>query len=418
MRTILHEMKSAVTLLELLVVVVIMGILASVAVTVYTGHVDRARVAACKDTIRQLELAINQYEVDTGQLPPSSSGLPIAPDQLIYEGNAFTGSFGSGYLQLALIHSLSGNFHQPLSYRWLGPYIQPDEDQLGDRNGLPVTLSTPKGYVQLLDPWGLPYYYLRSDHYPTMGGTQYPNTHPFYASETYYNPSSFQIFSKGRNGSTYPVPYRGEETDDVNNWRKYGLPYVVASGGARSHRPSPRTTGPSSSSPSGSRPRTQTPGQEDLEQLVVPLTFSLGDTSHVLFSWPRGWSRYQNKVINASEKEERPIWLFQSTSNLTYEELIAPYKTQAGVEIIFEGPDPSVTVPDAYVLEARSQATPELEIQEDAKEKPYHLVFAFKMGEYTCWWAANFYSVESMEQGRLFITAIVRTKTPLTKEIR
>jgi len=66
----------------------------------------------------------------------------------------------------------------------------------------------------------------------------------------------------------------------------------------------------------------------------------------------------------------------------------------------------------------RSETTPEIEIQEDAKAKPYHMVFAFKMGEYTCWWATNFYSVESMEQGRLFITAIVRTKTPVTKEIR
>ena len=36
--------QSAVTLLELLVVIMIMGILASIAVTVYTGHVDRARV--------------------------------------------------------------------------------------------------------------------------------------------------------------------------------------------------------------------------------------------------------------------------------------------------------------------------------------------------------------------------------------
>ncbi len=407
--------QSAVTLLELLVVVVIMGILASVAVTVYTGHVDRARVAACKDTIRQLELAVSQYEVDTGQLPPSSSGLPIAPDQLVYEGNASSGSFGSGYLQLALIHSLSGDFHRPLSYRWLGPYIQPDEDQLGDRDGLPVNLSTPKGYVQLLDPWGLPYYYLRSDHYASMGGTQYPSNHPFFASETYYNPSSFQIFSMGRNGSTYPVPYRGEETDDVNNWRKYGLPYVVASGGGRSFPSSPRTSRPTAASPSGFQ---RGSNQEDADQLVVPITFSLTDSSHVLFRWPTGWTRSQNKVISSDKKEARPVWLFKSAPNLSYENLVASYKNLAGVEVMFEGPDPTATVKDSYVLEVRSDSTPEIEIKEDAKAKPYHLVFAFKMGEYTCWWATNFYSVESMEQGRFFITNIVRTKTPVTKEVR
>ena len=65
--------KTAVTLLELLVVVMILGILSTIAVTVYTGHVERARVAACRDIIRQIELAVNRYEVDTGQLPPSSS---------------------------------------------------------------------------------------------------------------------------------------------------------------------------------------------------------------------------------------------------------------------------------------------------------------------------------------------------------
>jgi hypothetical protein len=376
--------------------------------------VDRARVAACRDTIRQLELAINQYEVDTGQLPPSSSGLPIAPDQLVYEGNAFTGSFGSGYLQLALIHSLSGNFHQPLSYRWLGPYIQPDEDQLGDRDGMPVSSYTPKGYVQLLDPWGLPYYYLRSDHYPTMGGTRYPNTHPFYASETYYNPSSFQIFSMGRNGSTYSVPYRGEETDDVNNWRKYGLPYIVASGGGRSRPSATRMTRPYS----GSQSMSQTPAQQDLERLSVPLTFPLAENNYVLFKWPQGWDKNQNKVINSSEKETRPVWLFQTAPNLTYQDLAAPYKTLAGVELMFEGPDPTATVQDSYVLEVRSESTPENELVEDAKDKPYHMVFAFKMGEYTCWWASNFYSVDSMEQGRLFITGIVQTKIHVTKEVR
>ena len=224
--------NSAVTLLELLVVVMIMGILASIAVTVYTGHVDRARVAACRDMIRQLELAINRYEVDTGQLPPSSSGLTLAPDDILYEVSG-GGSFGSGYLQLALSHSLSGNLYRPLHYRWLGPYIELDEDQIGDRFGMPPKASTPQGYVQILDPWGNPYYYLRADHYSTMGGTQYPHNHPFYAAETYYNPSSFQIFSLGRNGTTYAVPYRGEETDDVNNWRKYGVRFASSGGGGR-----------------------------------------------------------------------------------------------------------------------------------------------------------------------------------------
>lgn len=408
--------QSAVTLLELLVVVVIMGILASIAVTVYTGHVDRARVAACRDTIRQLELAINRYEVDTGQLPPSSSGLPIAPNQLLYEGNATIGSFGSGYLQLALIHSLSGNLNAPLHQRWIGPYIQPDEDQLGDRYGFPVSITTPKGYVQLLDPWGLPYYYIRLDHYASLGGTQYPSTHPYYSSETYYNPSSFQIFSTGRNGSTYSAPYRGEETDDVNNWRKYGLPYNVASGGSRSSRF--RTTG-SSSSRSSQRPvasaRFVDPNEESFNRRPVALTFALPDNSQLLFKWPEGWKKNGNKVWKPLEKDTKPIWQFKNNANVTFEQLADPYKRLSDVEIIFEGPDPTNTVPDSYILEVRSENTPEEDLQEDAEGKPYHLLFAFKYGQYSCWWAANFYSVKGMDEGRLFITGVTRTKIPVTK---
>lgn len=412
-----NKNQSAVTLLELLVVLVIMGILASVAVTVYTGHVDRARVAACRDTIRQIELAINRYEVDTGQLPPSSSGLTFSPDPLLYEGNSSIGSFGSGYLQLALIHSLSGDLYSPLHQRWLGPYIQPDEDQLGDRFGFPVTLTTPKGYVQLLDPWGLPYYYIRYDHYANLGGTRYPSTHPFFSSETYYNPSSFQIFSMGRNGSTYPVPYRGEETDDVNNWRKYGLPYTVASGGSRV-----RTSGSGHSSPRNTNRRSAAnstgfidPNNESFDRRPVALTFGLPDNSQLLFKWPEGWKKNGSKVWKPLEKDAKPLWQFKALENQSFEQLAEPYKRLSDVEIIFEGTDPTNTISDSYILQVRSESTPEVDLIEDAEGKPYHLLFASKFGQYTCWWAANFYSLKGMDEGRLFITGVTRSKIPVTK---
>jgi len=415
-----HKNQSAVTLLELLVVVIIMGILASVAVTVYTGHVDRARIAACRDTIRQLELAINRYEVDTGQLPPSSSGLTMPPGSLLYEGNSSQGSFGSGYLQVALIHSLSGNLHQPLHYRWLGPYIQPDEDQLGDRYGNLVTGSVPKGYIQLLDPWGLPYYYLRSDHYSNLGGTQYPSTHPYFSSETYYNPSSFQIFSLGRNGSTYSVPYRGEETDDVNNWRKYGLPYVVASG-SRSRRSGSNIRTASPRSRSGRTPGDFNNANQDdfFDRRPNPLTFSMPDNTNLLFRWPPGWEKSgKNKVIKPEEIDTKPQWLFQVSPDKNFEQLAGDYKGLSDVEIIFEGPDPTQTITDSYVLEVRSEDTPEEELAEDAEGKPYHLLFAFKYQDNICWWSSNFVSVDSMEEGRLFITGVTRTKIPVTRNVR
>ena len=40
-----HTSERAITLLELMVVVMIIGILSSIAVTVYTGQVEKARIA-------------------------------------------------------------------------------------------------------------------------------------------------------------------------------------------------------------------------------------------------------------------------------------------------------------------------------------------------------------------------------------
>lgn len=206
--------KYAVTLLELMVVVMIIGILSSIAVTVYTGQVERARFAAARDTIRQLELAITRYEVDSGQVPPSSSGNLLAPNAI----DAIVPTWGCGYLQVALLHSLSGDVYYPLSYRWVGPYLELDSEQLGDLYGQPLTSAIPKPSVQILDPWGGPYYYTRSDDYVSFGGTRRPPTDPYYDTETYYNPTTYQIFSMGPNGTTNAIPYRGLEDDDVNNW--------------------------------------------------------------------------------------------------------------------------------------------------------------------------------------------------------
>lgn len=429
--------QSAVTLTELLVVVMIMGILASIAVTVYTGHVDRARVAACRDIIRQIELAVNCYEIDTGQIPPSSSGLTFAPDALVYEGNATQGSFGSGYLQLALLHSLSGDLHRPLHYRWLGPYIELDEEQLGDRFGMSPTASTPMGYVQILDPWGMPYYYIRSDNYSSLGGTRYPTDHPFYASETWYNPSSFQIFSMGRNGTTYAVPYRGEETDDVNNWRKYGTQFATSGGsGGRRYAGTYRGTNqnlsrgqgngvlPGSYQTGGGKSGTlyssSTGAGVEADALAdrrpVSLSFDLSSNLQMVFKWPEGWIKDSHINVLKPKDDTKPVWMFKYALNQTFEQVCSPFKQVVGAKVLFEGADPTNTIPDSWVLEVNSKSIPDADMQKHSKDKPYHVIFLFKAGDYTCWWGASFATDKSMDEGRLFITGIVRSKRQVVKK--
>lgn len=212
-------MKKAFTLMELLVVVLILGLLATVAVGVYTNQVERARYAAARSTIAAVELAVSRYQLDLGEFPPSGSESDIA---LTFEGN--------GRMYLALTRSMNGNTSEPASARWQGPYIDVKKLNLGDINGTPVDdLTTGSGTgllmgdIQILDPWGSPYRYVRSngspsDNYTVNGATELPMSNPFYTTDRYYNPATFQIFSMGRNGSTLLPPYRGTEEDDVNNF--------------------------------------------------------------------------------------------------------------------------------------------------------------------------------------------------------
>lgn len=210
-------LRRGVTMLELLVVLVVVSILSTIAVGVYTKEVLRAKYARARSEIRTLEVAIAQYEVATGQMPPSGTGSTIAPAGVVSTGTVE----GSGYLQMALRSSLNGDPHAPLSARWTGPYVDWDYNRLGLLDGTPITevsTSISQGQVSFLDPFGFPYTYIRYDDYDTRGGTELPSSNVFFAQETWYNPSTYQIFSVGPNGQTLAIPNRGTEADDITNF--------------------------------------------------------------------------------------------------------------------------------------------------------------------------------------------------------
>lgn len=211
-------LPKGVTLLELLVVLVIISILSSVAVGVYSNQVMRAKYSRTRAEIRTLEVAITTYEVDTGHLPPSGSGTNLAPNS----PNPSSPYQGSGYLQLALRGSLNGNPHAPLTPRWQGPYVDWDYNRMGNLQGQPITgggANTALPSISFLDPFGNPYYYIRHQDYEQLGGTRLPSQNPFFQTETWYNPSTFQIVSFGANGTSMVHPRVGEEVDDITNFR-------------------------------------------------------------------------------------------------------------------------------------------------------------------------------------------------------
>lgn len=63
------------TLIEILLVVVIIGILAAVAVPRLGGRVGQSQVSAAKASIGAIGTAIDLYETDNGRLPESLNNL-------------------------------------------------------------------------------------------------------------------------------------------------------------------------------------------------------------------------------------------------------------------------------------------------------------------------------------------------------
>src|SRR5258707_554757 len=85
----------AFTLIELLVVIAIIAILASLLLPTLAGAKERAKRVNCKNSQRQLMLAIHMYGDDNQQWLPSGAPNPIKPpddDHLPVLSNATSNS--------------------------------------------------------------------------------------------------------------------------------------------------------------------------------------------------------------------------------------------------------------------------------------------------------------------------------------
>ena len=73
------------SLVELLTVVAIVVILASIAVSAYRQGVARSKTVVCMSNLRQIHAALQMYQTDHGAYPPDSLEWPAFKP---YLGNA------------------------------------------------------------------------------------------------------------------------------------------------------------------------------------------------------------------------------------------------------------------------------------------------------------------------------------------
>lgn len=63
------------TLIELMLVVIIIGIIATIAVPRLAGRTEKARIAAGRQTIASLSAALDAFELSVGRFPTTEEGL-------------------------------------------------------------------------------------------------------------------------------------------------------------------------------------------------------------------------------------------------------------------------------------------------------------------------------------------------------
>jgi prepilin-type N-terminal cleavage/methylation domain-containing protein len=88
------------TLVELLVVIVILGILAAVAVFAVGGVDKKGKQASCKADVNAVETAAEAYYAKKGVYPPNMAAITTAPDKFLKAapgtGNDYTITLAAG----------------------------------------------------------------------------------------------------------------------------------------------------------------------------------------------------------------------------------------------------------------------------------------------------------------------------------
>ena len=74
-KKIIMRFRPGFTMVELMAMLIIIGLLATLVVTKVATQIDKARVTTTKANLKKLHAAVNQFKMDTGRYPTEEEGL-------------------------------------------------------------------------------------------------------------------------------------------------------------------------------------------------------------------------------------------------------------------------------------------------------------------------------------------------------
>ena len=94
-KRIITRVRKGFTMVELMAMLIIIGLLATLVVTKVATQIDRARVTTTKANLKLLHAAVNQFKMDTSRYPSEEAGLK----ELLEKPGDVTNYQESGYLE-------------------------------------------------------------------------------------------------------------------------------------------------------------------------------------------------------------------------------------------------------------------------------------------------------------------------------
>ena len=76
-----RRVRSGFTMVELMAMLIIIGLLATLVVTKVADQIDKARVTTTKANLKTLHAAVNQFKMDTGRFPTEEEELEALIEQ-------------------------------------------------------------------------------------------------------------------------------------------------------------------------------------------------------------------------------------------------------------------------------------------------------------------------------------------------